>query len=151
MDRTIDALLAFLLGGMVISIGLTVFFRYVINRPFSAGDEITRLLFVWAAFLGAYAAMRRGAHVTVEALIDRLPRTLKKWVAVFTLLATATFLIVVTVFGVKLVGHVIEIDEVTPALGLPMAVGYLAIPVGAGLMAIEALAQAYHLSREGVD
>lgn len=142
IDSVLGVVLVVLMTGMIVSIGLNVFFRYVINHPLAWGDEAARTFFVWVAFLGAYGAMRRRTHIKVDVLVEMLPQGIRVPVMGIGVLITSIFLGVVTFYSMRLVLHVINVQEVMPATGLPMAYAYLAIPLGSFLMLIEVLAQA---------
>ena len=145
-NKIIDSLLGITLIvfmiGMLLSIGLNVFFRYVINHPLAWGDEAARTCFVWVAFLGAYGALRRRTHIGVNVLVQILPQWLRLPVMGIGVLISGIFLGTVTFYGIRLVLHVVKVQEVMPAMGLSMAWAYLAVPLSACFMLVELLAQA---------
>lgn len=63
-----------------------------LGRPLIWGDEMAVLLMVIAAFFAASAAIARGAHLTVDGLLTRLPRPLRRGVDLFLALMLAGFL-----------------------------------------------------------
>ena len=48
--------------------------RYVFNAPLTWSDELASILFLWLAMLGAVIALRRGEHMRLSTLVNRLPR-----------------------------------------------------------------------------
>jgi len=58
---------------MIVVSFLQVFFRYVLNNPLFASEEIARLLAVWLTFLGSSMAIRYREHISVDLLCVRVP------------------------------------------------------------------------------
>ena len=46
--------------------------RYVFNAPLTWSDELASVLFLWLAMLGAVIALRRGEHMRLSTLVNRL-------------------------------------------------------------------------------
>ncbi|MEW9674093.1 TRAP transporter small permease [Ammoniphilus sp. 3BR4] len=121
--------------------GMTVFlfvalvcvvFWGVIARALSVSapwtEEASRFLFIWLSFVAGFITIRKGLNVCFDMIIDRLPYTL--WKVVFTLVnvISIVFLVVVTIFSVKLV--LMNMTQYSSVLHVPMGLIYLAIPVG---------------------
>lgn len=109
-----------------------VIFRYVLKEPLIWGNELSALLFVWLAMLGAVIALRRGQHMRLGVFIARLapPRR-----AFMDTLGN----VVVVAFVLGLVAPAWEymqdqIPILSPALELPDAWRVSSIVVGVGLM-----------------
>lgn len=68
----------FVVVGMAV-MSLLVFTNVVLRYGFSSGIpfavEVSRVILVWVIFLGSVVALAKGAHLGVEALVVRLPRT----------------------------------------------------------------------------
>ena len=65
---------------MAFLIGLTfvgVFARYVFNAPIVWQKEVQLACFLWISFLGGCTVFRRGGHVAIELIVDRLPKKLR--------------------------------------------------------------------------
>lgn len=127
-------LLAFLAGLLVVA----VFSRYVFHIAMVEAIELTRLAFVWGCFLGAAVALRRGAHVRVTFLVDRLPTRLHP---LGLLVAYSSFI----VFAGMMVWHGAELTRrmsVTsfPTLGISQAWLYAALPVSGAIMVLHGAA-----------
>jgi len=69
---------------MIIVCFLQVFFRYVLNKPLFASEEIARLFAVWLTFLGSSMAIRYREHISVDILYVRVPSRIQE---VFKLLS----------------------------------------------------------------
>lgn len=118
---------------------IQVILRYVFNYSLHWSEEVARYLIIWFIFVGSSIAVREKAHAAVDALVIYLPKRYKK---VFSLLANVVaiiFCVILVVSGYATVENVINFANVTPSLGMPMFIPYLAIPIGGMLMMIRFL------------
>ncbi len=111
-----------------------VFFRFVIVHSLPWSEEFSRYSLVWASFLGASIALKRGLHIGVEAFIGKLPEGKRRSIYLITLVLLLLFLFTVMVKGFQLAQF--NMKQSSPAMRIPMGFPYLAIPVGALLMMI---------------
>lgn len=116
-----------------------VFFRFVIVHSLPWSEEFSRYALVWASFLGASIALKRGLHIGVEAFIGKLPEGKRRSIYLLTLILILIFLLTVMVKGFQLAQF--NMRQSSPAMRIPMGFPYLAIPVGAFLMSIHLLDQ----------
>jgi TRAP-type C4-dicarboxylate transport system permease small subunit len=129
MERNV---LILALAVMVIVTFTQVVMRYVFNNALSWSEEFARYLFIWFSWVGVSAGLNDKAHLKVEALSNAL---LKKGLIktngavslVVSLLWLATTLIV-TYYGAILVAKQLTLGVVTPAMRMPVWIGYLSIP-----------------------
>lgn len=125
---------------LVAVVVLAVFVRYfgLFAGSLHWADELARFTTVWLVMLGSVVAFDRGAHAAVDFLPDALPPGPARTVRLVAHLLGAAFLAVLAWQGLALALRTMR--QVSPALGLPMGYVYLAVPVGATLMALQALA-----------
>ncbi|TDL66340.1 TRAP transporter small permease [Rhodococcus qingshengii] len=116
-----------------------VVLRYVFNYSLSWSEETARYLIVWFVFIGSSIAVREKAHATMDALVTYLPEKGKRIFSIIANTISILFCVVLIWSGIQNVSGVVEFGTVTPAIGLPMYLPYLAIPVGAALMLIRFL------------
>lgn len=69
-DRLEENLIAFLLGAMTLITFANVIARYVFNSNIFWALELTVFLFAWLVLLGASYAVKIGAHLGVDAIIN---------------------------------------------------------------------------------
>lgn len=62
---------------MVAVVAAQVFFRYALNLSVDWAEEISRLSFVWSVFFAIPLGVKRGSHVGISLLTDRLPSRLR--------------------------------------------------------------------------
>jgi len=123
---------------MSIVIFLQVIFRFVIYVPFPWSEEMARYLMIWMGMLGSVVAMRKGRHIGVTVMIDRLSPKTRVPLLLSIRVVMMGFLFVIAKEGFSLA--VFNAPQRSPAMEIPMLYPYLAIPVGAVLMMIEILA-----------
>lgn len=117
---------------MTAIIFVQVVLRYVFSAPLRWPEEMSRYLLVWISCLGAAYAVRKGMHISVVFIRDRLPGTIK------TLVAWASYFLMIGFFMFCFCCGVEESYsqwlQKTPSMRIPMTLPKLAIPVGFGIM-----------------
>jgi TRAP-type C4-dicarboxylate transport system permease small subunit len=122
------------LGGMTVLIFIQVIFRYLFNQPLAWSEELARFLFIWMTFVAGVVAARRGQHIRVELIVDRLPRAGKKTIGVFAHLVSVVFFGIISYYCISLWD---KLDaQLSPALLLPMSYVYLGIILGSAFMGL---------------
>jgi len=132
------AVVVLLFAAIVVVVFAQVVSRFVFNAPFSWSEELARYLQVWLILLASAACVRRGLHLTVDYAVHSLGPRLERAMRLLALAGVIFFLGVVIVSGIALIGA--TANQTTPALEIPIRVVYLALPIGALLMLLEALA-----------
>ena len=133
--RTAVALLAVTVAIVI----LQVFFRYVLNSSLSWSEEAARYLFIWASVLGFSSCVEAGRLFRFEMLAAHLPPAGQRVCTALYVGAAAAFVGVLIVNGSMLAWH--TMSQVSPAIGLPMAAAYAALPAGGVLMGLHFLAR----------
>ncbi|WP_172961560.1 TRAP transporter small permease [Desulfovibrio ferrophilus] len=127
-----------LLGaGMVLVIGLQVFFRYALNDSLFWSEELGRMFLVWLTFIGATVAYRRGAHIGVDVVTSRLGSGTRRAVAVLTLTASLVFFVASAWGGWKLLG--LLGFQTMPALGLSKQIPFAVVPFSFVVLTVHGL------------
>ena len=142
-----ELLLGIAMTVMVVMVFIHVIGRYVIHASFSYTEELVRYLFVWCVFLGASAALYRRSHLSVSVLPESVWGRFSRARIIVTWSAAMIFILVMIVFGVRVVLLQFVTDQKTAAMGLPMWWFGLALPVGALSMAVRLMQ--LRNSREG--
>jgi len=119
---------------MTVLVFLTVIYRYFLLAPISWGEELSRFLFIAVSMLGAAIATKDHAHFTITLLSKRLAPLLRTYLELAIALATTVLFCIVIREGWGLV--LLNRNQESPALGVPMSVPYVAVPVGAALMLV---------------
>ncbi|MEQ2427685.1 TRAP transporter small permease [Enterocloster hominis (ex Hitch et al. 2024)] len=112
--------------------GIVLFVQIVMRTFFSAplkwAEELARYLQIWITFLGIGYGIRRGSHIGMTLLKDRLPPVLKALCGL--IVDVAGFLAFIVLFRTSL-QFLAHQNVVSTAMELPMQLVYLVIPVGA--------------------
>jgi len=114
-----------------------VILRYVFNAPLNWTEEASIFLMIWMTFVGAGVAMRRGAHISMTLLVDRMPARLSRLLTSISWLVIFAFLFLVAWQGWRLAQTGKSV--LSPALGIPMKWPYMIVPLGACFMAAQLL------------
>ena len=131
-----EKITGFVLCIMVVMVAAQVLSRYVLHTSLSHTEELVRYFFVWITFLGASAALFRGRHLSVAGVLQFIPSRVIKWIKLFSGFITLLFFSLLIIFGLKVVLLQIQTGQTTAALGLPMWIIGLAVPVCSFVMVI---------------
>lgn len=140
LDRALcwleDAFIASLLLSASVIIFVNVVMRYVFNTGFVWAEEFVRYEIVWLVFIGGSVAARKGIHIGVEALLHVLPPALQRALRVTVGLICIAFCAALIWYGAELVAQTQMFRQRTSAMQVPFWIVQLAVPLGAGLMAL---------------
>ncbi|WP_456391447.1 TRAP transporter small permease [Nitratifractor sp.] len=115
-------------GGVALAF-YNVVARYVFGSSLTWAGELTVYLFLWSAFFGAAYCFKRDAHISITILLEKVPPKVAKGLMLLSHAITFVFLAAVSWYGYKYLQLVIELDERSIDLDIPMWIPYLAIPV----------------------
>jgi TRAP-type C4-dicarboxylate transport system permease small subunit len=146
VNTVTEAALFVTLVAMVIVTVAQVVFRFFFEA-LTWSEELACFLLVLASLLGAAVAFKRGSHISVTFLLDKLPPAGKKAMRTFIILLGMGFFGIVAYYGAVLMGT--EAGQKSPALQLSMKWVYLMYPVIGGvtiLHFVDALASIWERS-----
>lgn len=136
MDRALGHTLVLIMAVMVVNVLWQVFSRYVLGEPSSFTDELARFLMIWVGVLGAAYVAGRNGHVAIDVLVRRASGNNQKRLKQMVRIAIVLFcLFAMVIGGLRLVYVTYVLEQYSPALGMPLAVVYLVIPLS-GLLII---------------
>ena len=125
--------------------------RYILRNPISWLEEIQALLFMWITFIGGSAAFRYASHVSIEILVDSLPKKIGGLIERFDVLLQLLILGYLCYQEFTYYFQLISTGKVTNLLRIPYSVAYLALPIGGELMLVSMLWASYQQFVKGVD
>ena len=121
---------------MVINVLWQVFSRYLLANPSSFTDELARYLMIWVGVLGAAYVAGKGNHVSITYFSEKFSQVNQKRVRVIINLIVLSFaLFGMLVGGLRLVYVTLFLEQLSPALKIPLGVVYAVIPLS-GLLII---------------
>lgn len=138
-----SAAMALSAAGLLLSlalIGWAVVMRYVFNNAPVWVDEVVGFLLVAIVLLSAAQTFRRGEHIGVDLLVDRLPAAGKRWALGWAAAVTVVMALVLLINGwqtsmlARALGLVTEGHLEWPTWGL-----MLLMPVGGALLLLAAI------------
>jgi len=132
----VEGLMVAILCVMIVLVFSNVVLRYGFDRGLTVTDELSRLIFVWIAFVGAIATARRGMQISVDLLTSQLP------IKAQYLLAVISNLLIIGCCAVLSYGAwsqiILNLTNLAPISGIPLAWTYAApwlCGIGIGLVA----------------
>lgn len=135
IDNLLKWTLFLLMLAMVLDVTWQVASRYVFMRPSSYTEEIARFLLIWISFLGGAYAFRKKMHLGIDLLTEKLSEEKQRMANLFSYFVCGLFALSVLVFGgSQLTLLTWELEQVSGALGMPMAYVYSVIPLSGLLM-----------------
>jgi TRAP-type C4-dicarboxylate transport system permease small subunit len=116
--------------------------RYFLGRPQSWTDEAVGWLIVVAVMFAMPEAQRRGEHIGVDALVDRLSSRWRRALTAFGVATVVATTVILIREGVETVAFTRMIGIKSLALpDFPLWLIQAMVPFGAGLLLLVALAQ----------
>ncbi len=103
-----------------------VIFRFFFTA-LTWSEELSCFLLVLASLLGAAIAFKRGSHIAVTFVMQKLPSNLQKVMAVSVNLLGVVFFLIVSFYGAILMKT--EFRQTTPAMQISMAWVYSIYPL----------------------
>jgi len=114
-------------------------FGVVLALPWT--EELARYLMIWCIFLGAAAATRAGDLIAMDTLTTVLAPKNAWRLKLLAYLVTMAFFAFLIAVGVRWMEF--GLMEYSTVMGIPMALVYLAMPVGGALALINIAARAW--------
>ena len=124
LDHVAAIIACALVVALLVCVALGVITRGLGN-PFIWTDELSRFLMVWLAVFGWILASRKRIHVRIRYLQDLLPPRLHAMVETVFQLALTIFGVLITWYGVGLVGKNWDLE----ATSLPLAMAWMYVPM----------------------
>ena len=134
LSRFVESLVILLAGFIVTMVTAEVTLRYLFGHSLIFTEELSRYLMVWIVFLSSALAIRDGSHIHIRILVNRLGPRLQKIVQLGAHALIITFLVLVTVEGLKILPR--QLQQMCITIDISLFYFYLAIPVGCILMIV---------------
>lgn len=123
-----------LLLAMLLAIGTQVVARFILGAPTVWAEELARFLLVATTMVGSAALIERDRHISIDIVVRMLPRRAQVLTAWLRDAITLTVCGLLANYGwllMKIGGR-----QTSTGLSVKMSLPYMAIPVGAALMAL---------------
>lgn len=130
IDSVLEWLLIFLMSILVLDVLWQVMSRYVMHSPSSYTDELAGFLLIWVGLFGAAYVAGKREHLAIDLLLQRSSKKRKFKLEIIISATVALFAIVVMVIGGSwLVYTRFFLSVKSAALGLPLGIVYLVLPI----------------------
>ncbi|MEZ4939235.1 MAG: TRAP transporter small permease [Saprospiraceae bacterium] len=130
IDKYLGYFLAALLALMTLDVLWGVFTRYALGGQASWSEELARFLLIWIGILGAAYASGQRMHLAIELLLPKLePRRQRRLLSFINLLILGFAFAVLVVGGLRLMYITHTLEQLSPAMQLPMAGVYAVLPL----------------------
>jgi len=103
--------------------------RYAFDYSLTWASELTVYFFLWGMFFGAAYCFNIDGHISIGLVVENVSKRWAKALMLFTRTVTFAYLSVVAYYGYQYLLFVIELEETSIDLEIPMWIPYLVIPV----------------------
>lgn len=124
---------------MVVVIFLQVIARYVFNNSLSWTEELARFMFVWISWIGISFGEKKGEHITITLVKDKLKGKARLIFLVIRSVLTLAILIVLLIKGIDVTGKIYNMASTTAALHMPKWIMYSSVPISCFLMTVRVI------------
>jgi TRAP-type C4-dicarboxylate transport system permease small subunit len=111
--------------------------RYVFNKPITGTFELTELMVLILIFSFLANAQANKAHVTVDLILSRFPKTFRVYIELFNHIMSLALMILITWIGALRALELKEVAEASPNLGIPTYPFAFFLVLGCIVMCIE--------------
>ena len=132
INRTIAAV--GITAGIVLAFA-NVVGRYVFDYSITWASELTMYFFLWSMFFAVAYTFKLDGHISIDLLVEHVDKRVAKGMMLLSRIVTFAYLSVVAYYGYQYILLVIDLDETSVDLEIPMWIPYLVIPVALGLAA----------------
>lgn len=147
-ERT-EKILGYIIAGLmmllVVDVTWQVTSRFILNDPSSFTEEIALFLLLWISMLGASYAYRRGVHLGLDIVVEKLQGSQKFWAEKFADLVCLFFAAVLLIYGgMELVLLNMQLEQTSAAMQIMFWKVYIVIPISGVLFAMFAIERLIH-------
>ena len=137
--RVAGAVASLLILAMTAIVGYGVAARYLFNRPQVWTDELVSYLVVLLVMAAAAEVLRRGEHITIDLVVERLGARAAFWVEVAGMVAVLVVSVVLIVSGLEMIAFsrdmgIRSVGYLSVLIWIPQS----ALPLGFALVALAA-------------
>lgn len=115
---------------MAVNTGANVVGRFVFKSSLFFSEELNSILIILITFAGISYAARHGRHIRMSAIFDTLPHVPRKLLMIIISLVTAVFMLGLAWYSFTYILTQAGRGRVLPALGMPVWIPLIWVPVG---------------------
>ncbi|SMC17353.1 TRAP-type C4-dicarboxylate transport system, small permease component [Desulfacinum hydrothermale DSM 13146] len=144
-DHLEESACALLLLVMALIAFVNVVIRYLTNYSFAFTEEVEVGALVYLTLFGGAAAFRRGLHLGLQFVYERLPRPARQVVSVLSLALVFFVFGTLTYYGIFQIRDEMDLETLSEALEVPQWIYTLAVPLGSVLVMVRAVERTVEL------
>ncbi len=130
----------YLAGGLLLSMAAIAFVnvisRFTFKFSISYIEELEIYLYVWLVMLGSAIAFKKGKHLCVALIVEKMPKKVQKLVQIIVALLSITFFLILLRYSITQIQDEMLLNVTTTSMGVPMWWYTLGLPIGSGLIII---------------
>ncbi len=134
IDTAISRFEAVILAGGVLLMAVNtianVIGRFVLGESIFFTGEINRILIIMITFAGIGYAARHGRHIRMSAIYDALPVGGRRALMIAISLFTSLVMFFLLYYSVLYIVDLYDKGRILPALGFPIFIIYIWVPIG---------------------
>lgn len=151
VNKIVGILVGLMLAFMSLLVIVQVVFRFVIKTPLHWSEELSRYLMIYIVFMGVALVLRKQRMIAIEFISETINETMRKALKTIVMLIVISFSLILLVQGIGILDRVS--GQTSAGLGIKMSYSYAAIPMGAALLIMNAVAvimESFMKKEEGV-
>ena len=121
--------LTIFLLGIVLSMTIHVFFRYVLKTPLVFTEELSRYLFIWFVFIGFSYGIKNSIHIRVNIIEEFFPSVIPVFGIIQDVVVTF-FIVYMIPAGINVCKFFLRTGQKSPGLEVPMLLIYGSLMLG---------------------
>lgn len=115
---------------MAVNTIANVISRFIFNHSIIFAEELNSIFILLVTFAGVGYAARHGRHIRMSAIYDAMPDKVRKIMMIVITGVTAFCMLFLAWFSVEYILSIQSKGRIMPALGVPVYLVYLWVPVG---------------------
>ena len=104
--------------------------RFAFDHSLAFAEELNSIFILLVTFAGIGYAARRGRHIRMSAIYDACPHGVRRVLMIAISGITAALMLFLAWFSLVYLASLQSQGRVYPALGIPVYVSYLWVPIG---------------------
>jgi TRAP-type C4-dicarboxylate transport system permease small subunit len=130
LDRSLQVIIAILMGEMVLNVTWQVFSRYVLGDPSSFTDELARYSMIWMGLLGAAYVSGKQGHLAIDILVQKIQGKKLFYLQLFIHGMVIFFGVVIMVGGGANLVYISQLlQQKSATLQVPLSWVYAMVPI----------------------
>jgi len=147
VNKIVEIMSIIILAVLVILVTWQVAVRYIFNSPSAWTEQLSRYTFVWLVLVNAAYIFGKREHMNIGVIVEKFTPKMKVICGVITETVILIFaLVILTIGGIGAVK--VATAQTDAALGISMAVIYLAMPVSGVFTTFYAICNIHDLIRD---